>query len=316
MENIIQKRKKTKKGFQLQDWPENYLETISCPLCRSKKSRKLYPNSYKRLVICNSCSLIYTNPRLKKRYLRHLYSREYFCNSESVHFGYENYIGDAQKIITTFDKRMREIEKIKKNGMLLDVGCATGFFMKAAQKRGWKVVGNEISQFAAQYAQKHYKFKVYTDDFIKAPIKHRSFDLITMWDVIEHFYDPIQAVKKANSLLNDKGILVLSTPDVDSFPAKIMRSRWVGYKLSDEHLTYFSPKTLSRLLEKAGFKVIKKTHTGKHVSLPMLADRASIYSPLIGSLIKMAEKVSPPNYFLYINPFDIMCIYAEKVSKK
>lgn len=316
MQNIIQERKKTKKGFQEDDWPANYLENILCPLCSSKKATRLYPQAYKRLVKCSDCQLVYTNPRLKKGYLKHLYSKDYFCNTESVHFGYENYIGDEKKIVTTFKKRLNEIEKIANKGKLLDVGCATGFFMKAADEMGWSVTGNEISEFAASYAKKNYKFKVFTEDFTKATIPQNSFDLITMWDVIEHFYNPIEAIKKAFKLLRDDGTLVLSTPNVNSYPARLMQARWVGYKLSDEHLTYFSLDTISKLLEKSGFQVVKKTHIGKHVSIPMLADRASIYNPLLGSLIKSSTPLLPSNYFLYVNPFDIMCIYAKKTAKK
>lgn len=315
MENIIKARKKTRKGFQHEDWPDKYLEKVSCPLCKSNSFIKLYPHTYKRIVKCKLCSLIFTNPRLKKRYLKHLYSEEYFNNTDSSHFGYENYLADEEKIVKTFSKRIKAIEKITdKKGELLDIGCATGFFMKAAKNMEWKVEGVEISDFAAEYASKHFKFKVYKDDFLKLNLKENSYDVVTLWDVIEHFYDPKKALIKIRKILKPNGIVVLSTPDVDSVPAKITQSKWVGYKLSDEHLTYFSPKTLSRLLEETGFKVIKKTHIGKHVSLDMLSDRASIYSPIIGKLISASGKVLPSNYFLYVNPFDIMCVYANKAA--
>jgi len=315
MENLIKARKKTRKGFQDEDWPDRYLEKIVCPLCKSDSSKKLYPKVYRRIVKCNSCGLIFTNPRLKKRYLRHLYSEEYFNNTESSHFGYENYLGDEEKIIKTFSKRMKEIENVtKKRGKLLDIGCATGFFMKSAKNREWRVEGVEISNFAADYASKHFKFKVYKKDFLELKLKEDSYDVITLWDVIEHFNNPKKALVKINKLLKPNGTLVLSTPDVESIPAKITKGRWVGYKLSDEHLTYFSIETITKLLESAGFSVVKKTHVGKHVSLDMLSDRASIYSPLLGKLIFFVSKILPKNYFLYINPFDIMCIYAKKIK--
>lgn len=312
MENIIKKREKTRKGFIKEDWPKSYLEKINCPLCKSSSFKKLYPSYYERLVQCIICGLIYTNPRLKKKYLKHLYSKEYFQNENSTHFGYENYLEDQEKIIATFTNRVKKIEPFKEKGKLLDIGCATGFFMKAAKNRGWDVTGVEISDFAAQYAHKHFKFKVYTKDFLTLSLKNEKYDLITMWDVIEHFYDPILALKKVNSVLKKDGLVVISTPDVDSWPSKVMKERWVGYKLSDEHLTYFSPPTISQLLNKAGFTIVKTAHVGKHVSLPMLADRATIYNPLLGRIIRASQSVLPKNHFLYVNPFDIMCIYAKK----
>jgi 2-polyprenyl-3-methyl-5-hydroxy-6-metoxy-1,4-benzoquinol methylase len=310
MENIIKKREKVK-GSAEKDWPKKFVESISCPLCNSKVFQKLYPEHYERIVRCKKCNLIYTNPRLKNKYLKHLYSEEYFNNSNSTHFGYENYIADQKKIIKTFSKRVESIEEFVKGGSLLDVGCAMGFFMKAAHDRKWRVEGVEISDFAAKYARSNYKFKVKTSDFLSFK-SDKTYDLITFWDVVEHFYNPIQALKKANKMLKENGLLVLSTPDVDSIPAKFTRHRWVGYKLSDEHLTYFSKDTISKLLKKAGFKVVKKSHTGKHVSIPMLADRVSLYNSYAGRLVKSSGKILPANYFMYVNPLDIMCIYAKK----
>lgn len=310
MESLINKRKKSRRSKK--DWPKEFLEKVNCPICGSDLFKRLYPKYYERIVKCDKCDLIYTNPRLLKKYLKHLYSKDYFKNSVSTHFGYENYAEDEKKIVKTFKERVEKIESQVKRGTLLDVGCAMGFFMKAARDAGWKVNGVEISKFASDYAKKKFNFEVYTADFLSYK-PNTTYNLITMWDVIEHFYDPISALKKANSMLKKDGLLVLSTPDVGSLPAILTKERWVGYKLSDEHLTYFSQNTISKLLEKSGFKIVKKTHIGKHVSIPMLADRISIYNNGLGKLVKMTGNLFPKNYFLYINPFDIMCIYAKKI---
>jgi len=315
MENLIKVRQKTKKGFQNEDWPSNYLEKIPCPLCKSTSYKKLYPKVYRRIVKCSKCNLILTNPRLKKRYLKHLYSEEYFNNTNSSHFGYENYLADEEKIVRTFKKRVEAIEKVVlKKGKMLDIGCATGFFMKAARDNKWRVEGIEISEYAASYAKEHFGFKVYSKDFLTLSLPEKTYDVITLWDVIEHFNNPTAALIKIRKLLKPNGILVLSTPDVNSIPANLTGSKWVGYKLSDEHLTYFSIKTMTNLLEKTGFSVVKKSHIGKHVSLPMLSDRASIYSPILGKLINLIGRLLPKSYFIYINPFDIMCIYAKRAE--
>jgi 2-polyprenyl-3-methyl-5-hydroxy-6-metoxy-1,4-benzoquinol methylase len=314
MENLIRARTKTRKGFQDEDWPHQFLEKISCPLCGSKNFTKLYPKFYRRLVVCKNCDLIYTNPRLRREHLEHLYSEDYFKNTESSHFGYEDYLGDEKKIVKTFSGRVKEIEKLAPKGKILDVGCATGFFLKAASDRDWKVGGVEISEFASKYAREHFKFNVHQGDFLSLNLPKNSYDVITLWDVIEHFYDPKYTLHKVNRMLKGGGLLVISTPDVDSLPAKLTRDKWVGYKLSDEHLTYFSSKTIKRILEDTGFKVVKKNHVGKHVSIQMLSDRVSIYSPMIGKTIKLLGSFLPDNYFLYVNPFDIMCIYAKKIT--
>ena len=313
MENVIKARKKAHNGFSQEDWPIHYLEGVFCPLCNSKSFKKMYPKTYKRLVICSSCGLIFTSPRLKKGYLKHLYSKEYFNNKISSHFGYQDYLGDEKKIVKTFSKRILDIERVVKNkGKLLDIGCATGFFMKAAKDKKWDVEGVEISQFAASYASSHFKFAVYQQDFLELNLPENNYDVVTLWDVIEHFYDPVKALIKIKRILVSGGILVISTPDVNSIPAKLTKDKWIGYKLSDEHLTYFSIKTMKKLLEQTGFSIVKKNHVGKHVSLQMLSDRASIYNSSLGKIIGTASRFISKDYFLYINPLDIMCIYAKK----
>jgi len=316
MKNLIKTRNKKRNDSQNEDWPKDYLEKVNCPLCKSTSYRKIYPKIYKRVVLCDNCHLIYTNPRLKKKHLKHLYSEDYFHNSNSSHFGYENYLGDEKKIIKTFSKRIASIEKTShgKKGKLLDIGCATGFFLKAARDRNWDVEGVEISEFAAKYARKHFKFKIYQNDFLNLNLPNNYYDVITMWDVIEHLYHPRAALSKIYKLLKPNGLLIFSTPDVTSLPSKLTRDKWVGYKLSDEHLTYFSTNTAKHLIENSGFSVIKKNYVGKYVSLPMLSDRASLYHPLLGKIISIFEKFFPKNYSLYVNPFDIMCIYAKKDS--
>lgn len=311
MEEVIEKHTQKKRGSLEESWSKNLLEEIACPLCNSLHYRLLYPKYYSRLVKCK-CTLIYTNPRLKSGYLQHLYSKEYFQNENSLHFGYENYLSDQPKINKTFEGRLNHIKKFIKTGNLLDIGCATGFFMHVAARQGWNVEGVEISSFAANYARKHFGFKIHQLDIQSFKHTPNSFDIITMWDTIEHFTNPIQVLKKIKLLLNDNGLLVFSTPDASSIPAKLTRHRWVGYKLSDEHLTYFSKKTVSLLCEKAGFRIIKTSYIGKHVSFPMLADRASLYSPLLCNIVKGANKFFPKDFYLYVNPFDIMCVYAKK----
>lgn len=312
MNKIIKKQvKKTRKILE-EDWPQRYLEKISCPLCSTQDYKILYKNTYARIVKCTECNLVYTNPRLKAEYLKRLYNKSYFQNSNSSYFGYENYLGDRKKIIKTFNRRLKDIEQYINHGKLLDVGCATGFFLKSAYDRNWTIEGLEISSFAARIARSQFGFKVFEGELSTISKRKKEYDLITLWDVIEHFYNPKKELKIINELLKDGGILVISTPNVGSFPSLITQDRWIGYKLSDEHLMYFSKNTISNLLKDAGFDIIKITHVGKHVSLSMFADRVSLYNKFLGSIFKKISLLPPKEFNIYINPRDIMCVYAVK----
>jgi len=293
--------------------PEELLEEIPCPLCGSFQKTKVYPKYYPRLVRCLSCGLIYTNPRLNKENLGQLYTKEYFQNDNSSIFGYQNYLADENKIRKTFARRLKTIEKIKKVGFLLDIGCAMGFFMDEAEKRGWKTKGIEISEFAATFAEKNLGLDVMRGNIQEVNLPQNSFDLVILWDVIEHLDNPLVCLKKIHLALKKDGLLVFSTPNISSIPAKLTRHRWVGYKLSDEHLTYFSPETISLLCQKTGFKVVKSHSLGKYVSLALFAARLSLYSKIAGKIFKFIDYFLPKKFNLYLSAFDIICVYAQKI---
>lgn len=293
-------------------WPKTYLEIILCPLCKEKGWKKLYPKHHARIVQCISCGLIYTNPRLKPRFLKHLYSEEYFKNNNSHVMGYTDYVKDEENITKTFLKRLRAIEKYAKKGRLLDVGCATGFFLNSARENGWSVEGVEVSDFAADFARKRFDLQVYKGDISTINLPKNRYDVITLWDVIEHVTDPINVLKHLRMNLTDNGILVITTPDADSIPARLAKHMWMGYKLSDEHLMYLSKKTIENLLERAGLAMIDNHHVGKHVYFSLFANRVGMYSKLAGKLLNLFGKVLPHTLSFYVSAFDIMCVYAKK----
>jgi hypothetical protein len=108
-------------------------------------------------------------------------------------------------------------------------------------------------------------------------------------------------------------VISLATPDVDSFPARLAGKRWVGYKLSEEHVYYFSVTTLSRMLDEAGFEILNVRHIGKYVPLSLFRDRLGMYFPWMSRLLALGEKaLGLSEWALYINPFDIVQITARK----
>jgi SAM-dependent methyltransferase len=286
---------------------------ISCNLCGSSEHKPFCPENGRGLVQCPDCGLVYVGRRPDPKELYALYGETYFHNDDSGVVGYSNYLKDEPNIRKTFAGRLKRIERWIKPGKMLDVGCAVGFFLDEAKKRGWQVSGLDVSAFAVQYVQERFGFDARHGSLVDQDYPEGAFDLITMWDVIEHVPDPKAYVQQAARLLRSGGVFALATPDVDSIPARLTGKRWVGYKLSEEHVYYFSVTTLKRMLDEAGFDIVDVRHVGKYVTMRLFLDRLSMYSPLLAKLGELIERVFKlSERSLYVNPMDIVAITARK----
>lgn len=292
---------------------EAALYPVPCNLCGSTDNHPFCPENGLRLVQCKQCNLVYVSPRPDPQELYALYGETYFNNEQSGVVGYTNYLKDETNIRKTFARRLKGLEQFVKNGKLLDVGCAAGFFLDEAHKRGWQVQGLDVSSFAVDYAAKRFGYDVRQGSLTEHQYPAGNYDLVTLWDVIEHVPDPQAYISRAAELLRSGGVLALATPDVDSFPARLTGKRWVGYKLSEEHVYYFSIRTLRRMLEEMGLEVIDARHAGKYVTVRLFLNRLGMYSPVIARLLALAERVFKlSERSVYINPFDIVLMIARK----
>lgn len=286
---------------------------VPCNLCGSSERQPFCPENGLGLVQCQQCGLVYVSPRPDSTELYALYGETYFHNNESGVVGYTDYIADEQNIRQTSNRRLKHLEQFVKPGQMLDVGCATGFFIDEAKKRGWQVQGLDVSSFAVEYAREHFGLDVRHGSFTELEYPQAAYDLVSLWDVIEHVPDPTAYVRRAAELLRRDGIVVLATPDVDSIPAKLAGKRWVGYKLSEEHIYYFSVKTLTKMLNDAGFDVVNVRHVGKYVTLRLFLNRLGMYFPWLAKALEFGERTFKlSQWSLYINPFDIVAVTAKK----
>jgi 2-polyprenyl-3-methyl-5-hydroxy-6-metoxy-1,4-benzoquinol methylase len=289
------------------------LHDIPCNLCGSEKRKPYCPENGLRLVQCENCGLVYVNPRPDPMELYALYGETYFRNEQSGVVGYTNYLKDEPNIRKTFAGRLQRLSRFVKSGKLLDVGCAAGFFLDEARKIGWQVQGLDVSSFAVRYASEHFGEDVQQGSFTDLAFAANSYDLISMWDVIEDVPNPKSYIVRAAELLKQGGVFVMATPDVDSIPARLTGKRWVGFKLSEEHVYYFSARTLGKMLEDAGFEVIDTRHVGKYVTVRLFLDRLGMYLPLTSLLLQYVERIFKlSERAAYVNPFDIMAITARK----
>jgi SAM-dependent methyltransferase len=183
----------------------------------------------------------------------------------------------------TFQRQMDLLERYHPGpGRVLDVGCASGAFLAAATERGWAGEGIERSRVAAEHAQRATGVPVHAGTLDEFAGADGSFDAVHMADVIEHLLDPRAALRRVRRLLTAHGILVLTTCDIDSVSARLLRTRWPNYKR--EHLFYPDRRTMRAMLEQEGLGVLSMTPAVKSLTWAFAAAYTGVYGPRLAAM--------------------------------
>jgi len=282
-----------------------------CNLCNSSLSNPIFSKNGFNLVKCLSCGLVYVENQPSDEEFKRIYSFK-----AGYHKCFQSIVSWQTRKQLSFGKRHYEyIKKYRKKGRILDLGCSAGFFLKAAKENGWETIGIDISHDTAEIARKRYGLNVLTGILNEGIFPAGYFDVVSMWDVVEHINDPVKTVAIINKILAPGGMLILSTPNIDGlFPKMAYRmsgrmNDWL-HPEPPHHLFQFSKKTIAKLLETSGFKLleiydkrISIAYTFKSFKLlewPLkrllyfiLLIPVSIFGPMVGSgdlMIVIAEK--------------------------
>ncbi|MGH2541897.1 MAG: class I SAM-dependent methyltransferase [Ardenticatenaceae bacterium] len=206
-----------------------------------------------RLNRCCACDHIYQNPRPSVEEIGKYYPEDYapfFLAIEDEPHWWSR--------LSRRYGRYRRCHAVhvaaKRAGRLLDVGCATGIFLEGMRRFGWDVQGVEPSSYAARYARERFGLPVFEGHLEEAPLQARSFDVITLWDVLEHVHEPREVLARIHELLRAGGLLVMSLPNPDSLEARLFGRYWLGWDLP-RHLNLFRPARLREHLAAQGFEV-------------------------------------------------------------
>jgi 2-polyprenyl-3-methyl-5-hydroxy-6-metoxy-1,4-benzoquinol methylase len=209
---------------------------------------------------------------------------------------------------------MRKVEKYAATrGSVLDVGCAAGFSLLAAQMLGWKAEGIEFSDYCFNYAKSR-GLTVHHGTLADYHGKKEAMDAITMWDYLEHSPDPLTDLRMCAGLLKQKGVILLSVPNIDSWSFPLFKEKWIGFK-NIEHFYYFSRATLSKLASLAGLCMEASFYHGKYISLSFFLSRVQYYiqyKPLLRFIDSIANLKTIKNISFYFNPFDILNVVLRK----
>ena len=293
------------------------VEIIACPLCGSQDLRPAFSEPPYTVERCGACGLGFVSPRLDEAGLTGIYADDSYWRSDSPKTrGYHDYRADEPLYVRTFHKRLGyALRDGPRAGRALDVGCAAGFCMAALRERGFETYGVEVSEAIGAHARDQLGFgdAVHLGTLETVPHPDHTFDLITMWDVVEHVPDPRALLRKARALLAPGGRLVLETQDIDSRFARLLGPRWHHYKHA-EHIYHFTPATVRDLLAATGFRAERLTHRygGKYVSLHFIAERAGRLHPLLSRALAPLGRLESAS--LYLNFMDEMIAIASPAA--
>lgn len=258
-----------------------------------------------QIVQCNHCGFVYANPRWSPDDILEAYTA----------VEDETYVAERLGRELTFQKHLQAMEKYTGPGngrALLDIGAYIGVFVEVACANDWQAAGVEPSAWAARLAQNHGLNVIHgTQD--SPQLLNQQFDVITMWDVIEHVPDPSAEMAKAYQKLKPGGWLVIHTMDIDSLMARLLGARWPW--LMDMHIHYFTQRTMAQMLEKNGFQVVWSGAQGRYLRLSYVASRLRAFNKSIGTLaakiiygLKLETKAIPINFG------DLFSVYAQRPS--
>lgn len=242
---------------------ENNLNKIGCNLCGSEDSRLLWKLDGWVFVKCGKCGLVYQNPQPQASELANRYDGDYFdyeIENEAAFFrlmelGLEDAGFDDVENRIFSDRRDGELKPV-----FLDVGCATGRLLESVRGRGWAVQGVELCREAAEYGIKERGLDILTGTLSEAQLADSSVDVMHSSHLIEHLTAPDDYFREAARIIRSGGYLITVTPDISGFQARLFGSEWRS-AIAD-HMFLFSRRTLTAMLEKNGFKVLKTVSWG------------------------------------------------------
>jgi SAM-dependent methyltransferase len=259
--------------------------SVACLVCRGTRARVLFTKGGKDFVRCEACGLVWLDPMPTAAEVGAYYEQSY---RDGI---YEPYAAAETIRRLIAEHRLAAIRPHARPGRWLDVGAATGHFVEAAARAGMAAEGCELSGSAVASARARglTMHHVAVEDFTPAA----PYDTITAFDVLEHLRDPCAFLDRLRGWLVPGGTLALTLPDVSSiYPRLLMRRHWFYYLPSD-HLHYFDPRTITRLLAEHGFGAARVARAYKPLTPAYIALQLRLFTPGLGRVAALLVRAVP-----------------------
>lgn len=231
-----------------------------CPLCHSEKIEMWANLDNYPVAKCSDCTFVFTK-NINFDELTKLYQKENYY-TEQGGSGFHVTDSNTDSFDSTGDDyfktyRLQPASNLLQNQKTiryLDIGCSAGHMLQIAKNMGWQAKGIEISPVAVEFGRKR-GLDITQSSVDEYNFSKNSFDLISMFHVLEHVFHPREELKKIKTALSPNGFLIIEVPNIASLPAKMRKSSWKGL-LVPYHLWHFNKSTLPKLLDEVGYEVI------------------------------------------------------------
>ena len=239
------------------------METIFCSLCGVDDAEHVLtlrdfafdePGEFP-LTRCRRCGLMYLNPRPSPAQMERYYPATYLPYKSAIEderwplmrWARRRNIRRYRHVIEQFSPRVP--------GRVLDIGCSTGIFLAEMRDAGWETYGVDPSPTAVTYAQRRLGLEIFEGRLLDANLTAGQFTAATLWDVLEHTFNPLETLRAVHRLLEADGIVVIAVPNYESWDRLIFGQYWIGYD-APRHLYVFPRDVLCNMLACAGFEVV------------------------------------------------------------
>lgn len=231
--------------------PERLLHQVPCHSCAAEKYTTLLIKDGFEIAQCDKCNLVYVPKILNEEHYNETYSSEAYASVVSK-LGFDSHEYRKSRF---GEERVSKIEQFlsSRKPSFLDVGCSTGFVVQAAQERGWNAQGIDLNTHAIHFGIENYGLNLSSDSFFDI---EGSYDAVGMYDVLEHVASPSQFLQQAAKVLKPKGILHVYVPNWNSASRYILNDA-AHFIWPSHHLTYFTPATLTQMIEKNDFEILE-----------------------------------------------------------
>lgn len=231
---------------------------------------------HKECLICNSKQIKDLKKYLNGNMLKCCYCGFVFASQIPTHqelvehyegYGRNDYLSPIT--IKRYNEILDSFEKYRKNNTLIDVGAGIGLFAEVAINRGWDVYGTEYTEEAIDIC-KNKGIKMNVGKLNPNNYDSNFFDVITSFEVIEHINNPIEEINNFYKIIRKGGLVYITTPNFNSLSRNILGDKWTII-VYPEHLSYYNPKTLNRLMKRVNFKKESIQTTGFSLTRHRLA---------------------------------------------
>lgn len=221
----------------------------SCLVCQSTRLKRLeryYPKDY--LVQCQNCGFVFAEKIPSPQELVAYYEG----------YGRNDYLSPLT--VKRYEELLQSWQPYRQTNRILDVGCGIGYFLETAKADGWEVYGTEYTERAVQICAAK-GIAMQKGELNPDAYPPESFDVITSFEVIEHINNPREEMAKFYHLLRKGGIVYITTPNFNS-TLRLFLKEYYNVIAYPEHLSYYTPATLRRLMETTGFQTVWIKTTG------------------------------------------------------